>query len=127
MITIHKDYMNVRCTLRADEDITQLVYALSMMRGFFTGNAALIDQPTAASADEYDVLMSRVPQLKIPVIKTVRGLTGCPLKEAKDIVDSPLPVVVKSYATRSYAEAAANELCAVGAYAYTQKCEGVAQ
>jgi len=46
-------------------------------------------------AKSYDVVLTGAGINKIPVIKVVRELTGSELKEAKDLVDSDNPVILR--------------------------------
>ena len=63
---------------------------------------------------EFDVVLTKAGQSKIPVIKVVRELTGLGLAEAKKLVDSA-PVPVKEKISNDDAEAAKAKLEEVGA------------
>ncbi|MCK5218820.1 50S ribosomal protein L7/L12 [bacterium] len=62
----------------------------------------------------FDVILSGAGDKKIQVIKVVRGLTGLPLKEAKDLVDAA-PKPVKEGATKEEAETLKAQLEEAGA------------
>lgn len=51
---------------------------------------------------------------KIQLIKLVRELTGLGLREAKDLVESPLPHLVKGGYTRDQAESVLKRLTEIG-------------
>lgn len=63
---------------------------------------------------EFNVILSSIGNNKIPVIKTVRSITGLGLKEAKDLVESA-PVILKESISRGDAEALKETLESVGA------------
>ncbi len=65
---------------------------------------------------EFDVMLNAVPvDKKIAVLKTVRMLTGLGLREAKELIESRLPVVVKAKLSAAEAEKAKNLLEEAGA------------
>ncbi len=71
----------------------------------------------AAEAEEqtsFDVILKEFGEKKIQVIKEVRALTGLGLKEAKQLVDNA-PKPVKEAVSKEEAEAARDQLEAVGA------------
>ena len=76
------------------------------------GGAA--DEAAAEEKTEFDVFMSSFGENKVSVIKVVRTVTGLGLKEAKDLVDNA-PKPVKEGASKEDAEAARDQLEAVGA------------
>lgn len=51
--------------------------------------------PVVEEKTEFDVVMTKIGENKVNVIKVVRALTGLGLKEAKDLVESA-PAVIKS-------------------------------
>jgi large subunit ribosomal protein L7/L12 len=57
------------------------------------GPAAGGDEAAAEEKTEFDVVLTSFGSQKVPVIKTVREITGLGLKEAKDLVEgAPSPV-----------------------------------
>jgi ribosomal protein L7/L12 len=69
----------------------------------------------SAITASFDVILISVPSDRtIAVLKVVRELTGCSLKEAVDLVDT-VPQVVKRQVTRSEAERSQQQLQATGA------------
>jgi len=56
------------------------------------------------------ILHAYLPEMKISVIKVIRELTGMGLKDAKDLSESPLPVVMVSGLTWPNAESARERL-----------------
>ncbi len=55
--------------------------------------AAVPEAPEVEEQTEFTAILAEIGPNKIPVIRTVRELTGLGLKEAKDLVDaSPKPV-----------------------------------
>ena len=68
----------------------------------------------AEEQTEFDVIMTSFGANKVPVIKTVRGITGLGLKEAKDLVEgSPSPI--KEAVNKDEAEDIKKQLEEVGA------------
>lgn len=63
---------------------------------------------------EFNLILSAIGMNKIPVIKTVRSITGLGLKEAKELVESA-PVVLKESINKSDAESLKKTLESVGA------------
>ena len=84
------------------------------------GGAVMVAGPAGGEAEEaeektsFDVILKEFGEKKIQVIKEVRALTGLGLKEAKDLVDNA-PKPVKEGASKEDAEAARDQLEAVGA------------
>lgn len=65
---------------------------------------------------EFDVMLNAVPvDKKIAILKEVRMLTGLGLREAKDLIESRLPVVVKAKLSAAEAEKAKTLLEEAGA------------
>ncbi len=65
---------------------------------------------------EFDVMLEQFPATqKIAVLKAVRMITGLGLKEAKNLIESPLPVVVKQRLSELEAETAQKMLQEAGA------------
>jgi len=85
------------------------------------GGAVMVAGPAAGGQAEeaeektsFDVILKEFGDKKIQVIKEVRALTGLGLKEAKDLVDN-VPKPIKEGASKEDAEAARDQLEAVGA------------
>lgn len=72
------------------------------------------DAPVAEEQTEFDVILTSFGANKVSVIKSVRGLTGLGLKEAKDAVEG-VPTTVKEGVSKADAEAAKKELEEAGA------------
>jgi len=68
----------------------------------------------AADKDEFDVILVAAGDKKVNVIKTVRGITGLGLKEAKDLVDGA-PSPIKEGASKDEAEDFKKQLEEAGA------------
>ena len=68
----------------------------------------------AAEKTEFDMILAKVGDKKIDVIKAVRVITGLGLKEAKDLVDGA-PSPIKEGASKEEADKAKAELEAAGA------------
>lgn len=64
---------------------------------------------------EFDVVMKSAGQGKLNVVKEVKNILGLGLKEAKDLVDSAPPVVVKASIPKGEAESIKATLEAAGA------------
>ena len=103
-------------------ELSELVKALEEKFGVSAASLAPVGvtagAPTeAAKAEEkteFSVILTKVGDKKIQVIKVVRELTGLGLKEAKDLVDSP-PKPVKEGIDKNAAEEIKNKLKEVGA------------
>ncbi|MBU0952347.1 MAG: 50S ribosomal protein L7/L12 [Elusimicrobia bacterium] len=63
---------------------------------------------------EFTIVLTNCGGNKIPVIKTVREITGLGLKEAKDLVDGA-PKTVKEGVTKDQAEEIKKKLTEIGA------------
>ena len=72
------------------------------------------DAPAAEEQTEFDVVMSSFGANKVSVIKTVRGITGLGLKEAKDLVESA-PTPIKEAVGKDEAEEIKKQLEEAGA------------
>ena len=68
----------------------------------------------AVEKDEFDVVLTAAGEMKINVIKEVRGITGLGLKESKDMVEGA-PKVVKEGVNKAEAEELKAKLEAAGA------------
>ncbi len=65
--------------------------------------AAAPEAPEVEEQTEFTAVLAEIGPNKIPVIRTVRELTGLGLKEAKDLVDAS-PTPVKEGVSREEAE-----------------------
>lgn len=72
--------------------------------------------PAAEEKTEFTVILAKVGDNKVNVIKAVREITGLGLKEAKDLVDGA-PKPVKEAVPKAEAEAIAKKLTEAGAAA----------
>ena len=103
-------------------ELSELVKALEEKFGVSAASLAPVGVAAGAPAEaakaeektEFSVILTRVGDKKIQVIKVVRELTGLGLKEAKDLVDSP-PKPVKEGIDKNAAEEIKNKLKEVGA------------
>ena len=80
------------------------------------GPAAAAAAPAAEEKTEFTVILSKIGDNKVNVIKAVREVTGLGLKEAKDLVDGA-PKPVKEAVPKAEAEAIAKKLTEAGAAA----------
>lgn len=78
------------------------------------GPAAGGDAAAAEEKTEFDVVMTSFGAQKVPVIKTVREITGLGLKEAKDLVEG-VPASVKEGVSKDEAEEVKKKLEEAGA------------
>jgi len=90
--------------------IMEIVDLISAMEEKFgvSAAAAAVAAPVAAAAaveeqTEFDVILTSFGDNKVSVIKTVRGITGLGLKEAKDAVEG-VPTVLKEGIPKAEAE-----------------------
>ena len=90
--------------------IMEIVDLISAMEEKFgvSAAAAVAAAPVAAAAaveeqTEFDVILTSFGENKVAVIKTVRGITGLGLKEAKDAVEG-VPTVLKEGIPKAEAE-----------------------
>lgn len=108
----------------AEKSVMDVVELISAMEEKFGVTAAApMAMAAAGPADggavaeeqtEFDVIMTSFGANKVPVIKTVRGITGLGLKEAKDLVEgSPSPI--KEAVNKDEAEDIKKQLEEVGA------------
>lgn len=105
-------------------ELSELVKALEEKFGVSAASLAPVGvaagaQPEAAKAEEqteFSVILTKVGDKKIQVIKVVRELTGLGLKEAKDLVDNT-PKAVKEGIDKNAAEEIKNKIKEVGAEA----------
>lgn len=105
-------------------ELSELVKALEEKFGVSAASLAPVGvaagaQPEASKAEEkteFSVILTKVGDKKIQVIKVVRELTGLGLKEAKDLVDNT-PKAVKEGIDKNAAEEIKNKIKEVGAEA----------
>jgi large subunit ribosomal protein L7/L12 len=83
--------------------------AMAAMPGTGGGAAAPVEEKT-----EFTVVLAKIGEKKIEVIKEVRAITGLGLKEAKDLVEGA-PKTVKEGVSKKDAEEMKKKLEAVGA------------
>ncbi len=105
--------------------VMDVVELISDMEEKFGVSAAAPVAVAAVAADggadveeqtEFDVVLSSFGTSKVPVIKTVRALTGLGLKEAKALVESA-PAAVKEGVAKDEAEDVKKQLEEAGATA----------
>ena len=102
--------------------IMEIVDLISAMEEKFgvSAAAAVVAAPAAAAAavveeqTEFDVILTSFGENKVAVIKTVRGITGLGLKEAKDAVEG-VPTVLKEGIPKAEAEDIKKQLTEAGA------------
>ena len=101
--------------------IMEIVDLISAMEEKFGVSAAVAvaAAPAAAAAaveeqTEFDVILTSFGDNKVSVIKTVRGITGLGLKEAKDAVEG-VPTVLKEGIPKAEAEDIKKQLAEAGA------------
>jgi large subunit ribosomal protein L7/L12 len=70
--------------------------------------------PVVEEQTEFDVVLTGFGENKVSVIKTVRGITGLGLKEAKDAVEG-VPTVLKEGVPKAEAEEMKKQLLEAGA------------
>ena len=88
-------------------EIVELISAMEEKFGV-SAAAAVAAAPAASAAvaeeqTEFDVILTSFGENKVAVIKTVRGITGLGLKEAKDVVEG-VPTVLKEGVPKAEAE-----------------------
>lgn len=88
-------------------EIVELISAMEEKFGV-SAAAAVAAAPVASAAvaeeqTEFDVILTSFGENKVAVIKTVRGITGLGLKEAKDAVEG-VPTVLKEGVPKAEAE-----------------------
>lgn len=102
-------------------ELSELVKALEEKFGVSAASLASAGVPAGAAPEvskaeektEFSVILTKVGDKKIQVIKVVRELTGLGLKEAKDLVDNT-PKPLKEGIDKSSAEEIKNKLKEVG-------------
>ena len=105
----------------ANMTVMEIVDLISAMEEKFgvTAAVAVAAAPVAAAAaveeqTEFDVVLTGFGDNKVAVIKTVRGITGLGLKEAKDAVEG-VPTVLKEGIPKAEAEDIKKQLLEAGA------------
>jgi large subunit ribosomal protein L7/L12 len=101
--------------------IMEIVDLISAMEEKFGVSAAVavVAAPAAAAAvveeqTEFDVILTSFGENKVAVIKSVRGITGLGLKEAKDAVEG-VPTVLKEGVPKAEADDIKKQLTEAGA------------
>ena len=103
-------------------DLSDLIKEMEVKFGVSAAAAAVaVAAPTAAAAaveeqTEFTVILAKIGDNKVNVIKAVREVTGLGLKEAKDLVDGA-PKPVKEAIPKAEADAIAKKLTDAGATA----------
>ncbi len=98
-------------------EIVDLISAMEEKFGVTAAVAAAAPVAAAAAAEEqteFDVILTSFGENKVAVIKTVRGITGLGLKEAKDAVEG-VPTVLKEGIPKAEAEDIKKQLTDAGA------------
>ncbi|URJ31248.1 50S ribosomal protein L7/L12 [Blochmannia endosymbiont of Camponotus sp.] len=101
--------------------VMEIVKLTSMIEEKFGVSAASlatvepnVSEPVVKEQTEFNVFLTAIGSNKIPVIKTVRSITGLGLKEAKELVESA-PVILKESINKSDAETLKKTLETAGA------------
>jgi len=98
-------------------EIVDLISAMEEKFGVTAAVAAAAPVAAAAAAEEqteFDVVLTSFGDNKVAVIKTVRGITGLGLKDAKDAVEG-VPTVLKEGVPKAEAEDIKKQLTEAGA------------
>ncbi len=98
-------------------EIVDLISAMEEKFGVTAAVASAAPVAAAAAAEEqteFDVILTSFGENKVAVIKTVRGITGLGLKEAKDAVEG-VPTVLKEGVPKAEAEDIKKQLTEAGA------------
>ncbi|EIJ43723.1 ribosomal protein L7/L12 [Beggiatoa alba B18LD] len=102
-------------------EVVDLIKAMEEKFGVSAAAAVAVAAPTAAAAapvaeeqTEFNVIMTSFGSNKVGVIKTIRGITGLGLKEAKDLVEA-VPATVKEAVSKDEAAKIKKELEEAGA------------
>ncbi len=103
-------------------ELSDLIKEMEVKFGVSAAAAAVaVAAPAAAAAaveeqTEFTVILAKIGDNKVNVIKAVREVTGLGLKEAKDLVDGA-PKPVKEAIPKAEADAIAKKLTEAGASA----------
>ena len=104
-------------------EVVDLIEAMEEKFGVTAAAAVAAAAPAAGGGEaagaaeeqtEFDVVMSSFGDNKVGVIKTVRGITGLGLKEAKEMVEG-VPSTVKEGASKEEADDMKSQLEEAGA------------
>ncbi|MFI3190040.1 50S ribosomal protein L7/L12 [Crenothrix sp. D3] len=98
-------------------EIVDLISAMEEKFGVSAATAVAAAPVAMAAAEEqteFDVILTGFGENKVSVIKTVRGITGLGLKEAKDAVEGA-PTVLKEGIPKAEAETIRTQLVEAGA------------
>ena len=98
-------------------EIVDLISAMEEKFGVTAAVESAAPVEAAAAAEEqteFDVILTSFGENKVAVIKTVRGITGLGLKEAKDAVEG-VPTVLKEGVPKAEAEDIKKQLTEAGA------------
>jgi large subunit ribosomal protein L7/L12 len=103
-------------------DVVDLISSMEEKFGVSAAAAVAVAAGPAAGGEaaaeeeqtEFDVVMTSFGAQKVPVIKTVREITGLGLKEAKDLVEG-VPATVKEGIAKDEADEVMKKLEEVGA------------
>src|SRR3990167_11157779 len=104
-------------------DVVDLVKAMEEKFGVSAQAAIAVAGPAAGGAaaapveekTSFNVVVTKVGDKKIEVIKAVRAITSLGLKEAKDLVESAPPIIVKEGINKEEAEKMKKQLEEAGA------------
>jgi large subunit ribosomal protein L7/L12 len=101
-------------------EVVELISAMEEKFGVSAAAVAVAAPAAGAAAvvaeeqTEFDVILTSFGENKVSVIKTVRGITGLGLKEAKDAVEG-VPTVLKEGIPKAEAEEIKKQLLEAGA------------
>lgn len=102
-------------------EVVDLISAMEEKFGVSAAAVAAVAMPAAGGAvaaavekTEFDVIMTSFGENKVGVIKSIRGITGLGLKEAKAMVEG-VPATVKEGINKDEAAALKKELEEAGA------------
>lgn len=99
-------------------DVVELIKSMEDKFGVSAAAAVAVAAPAAAAAaeekTEFNVILAKIGDNKINVIKVVREITGLGLKEAKDLVEGA-PKAVKEAVNKETAEELKKKLTEAGA------------
>jgi large subunit ribosomal protein L7/L12 len=100
-------------------DVVELIKSMEDKFGVSAAAAVAVAAPAAAAAvveekTEFNVILAKIGENKINVIKAVREITGLGLKEAKDLVEGA-PKAVKEGVAKAQADELKKKLEEAGA------------
>lgn len=101
--------MDVVELIKSMEDKFGVSAAVAVAAAPAAGPAAAVEEKT-----EFNVMMTKIGENKINVIKAIRAITGLGLKEAKDLVEAA-PTAVKEGVNAAQAEEIKKQLVEAGA------------